>query len=150
MKTAAQALAKYGTNGASAAAAALWSSNYSANIPGIMNAAAAAGPTWQANTNTPQALTNYQAGLRRVAANPTPVATKVAGVGQASFKAGVAAAAAPNGNYALFIGNWMTAVASEVTTLNTTNPRGTRAENRARQSVYDTWIDSQAGKFRVK
>ena len=150
MKTAAQAVANYGTNGGSANAANQWAADFSANITAILTAAKNAVGTWQAAVADPQSATNFQNGLNRALANTGPIVTKVNGVGKASFTAGVKAAAAPGGDYATFAPAWMTAVGQEVSQLNISNPRGDRAANRARQAAYDQWVDTQTGKFRVK
>jgi len=149
MKTPAQATAAYGTNGSSAASTTLWANNFSANIPAILDAAIKAIPLWQANVATQLAANNMQKGLNRAKSNVTAIATKVKGAGSASFAAGVRAAAQPGGNYDAFSQKWIPAVQSEVQTLNTTNPRGTRSDNRARQAAYDAWVDQQLGNFRV-
>jgi hypothetical protein len=148
MKTAQQAATAYGTNGASATAQNMWAANYSADIPGILTKAAAAGGRWQAAVQDPQALTNFQSGLNRAKNNVAAITTKVNGVGKSSFAAGVKAAS--TGNYATFAQAWMQSVATEVQNLDVSNPRGDRAQNRARQAAYDSWVDNQAGKFRVK
>lgn len=148
MKTPQQAANNYGTNGGSPTAAALWASNYSADIPGILDAAASAIPRWQAAVAEQQAAINMATGLNRAKQNTTAIATKVNGVGKASYSAGVKAAA--SGNYLSFANQWMPAVANEVANLDRTNPRGDRTANRARQAAYDAWVDTQIGKFRVK
>jgi hypothetical protein len=148
IKSAAQAAAKYGTNGGSAQAATEWANGFSADIPGILDKAIAAGPRWQAAVNDPQSLVNLRNGLNRAKNNVGAITTKVQGVGKSSFSAGVRAAA--TGNYLTFSQAWQTAVGNEVLQLNNSNPRGDRAANRARQAAYDAWIDGQGGKFRVK
>lgn len=149
MKTAAQAAANYVTNGATAATATLWSTDYIAALPTMLDKAIAAIPTWQANVSTPLAASNMTKGLTRAKSKTAAITTKVTTVGVPAYQAGIRTAGGPGGNYQAFIGPFLTAVASEVATLNTTNPRGTRAQNRARQAAYDTWIDTQAGNFRV-
>jgi hypothetical protein len=150
MKTAAQAAAAYVANGSAPSATALWSADYNAAYPTMITKAIAAIPTWQANVSTLLAAKNMANGLTKAGTKAAAVATKVNGAGAASFAAGVRAAGGPGGDYTAFIGPWLSAVGSEVQTLNTTNPRGTRAMNRARQAAYDAWVDSQAGNFRVK
>lgn len=150
MKTPATAVANYLRNGANAAASTAWATGFTANIPAILDAAIAAAPRWQAAVADPQALVNLTSGLQRAKQNAGAIATKANGVGKASFTAGVTAAAQPSGDYSLFAAKWMPAVAQEVAQLNVSNPRGDRAANRARQSVYDQWVDSQANNFRVK
>ena len=150
MKTAAQAAAAYVANGAAPTAVQLWANDYNAAYPAMIDKATAAIPTWQANVATQQAATNMRNGLAKARNKATLVATKVNGAGSASFAAGVRAAGGPGGDYTAFIGPWMSAVGQEKQTLDTTNPRGTRQQNRARQAAYDAWVDSQAGNFRVK
>jgi len=150
MKTAAQAAAAYVANGAAPTAVALWATDYNSAYPTMITKAIAAIPTWQANVATAEAAKNMSNGLTRAGTKAAAVATKVSGAGSASFAAGVRAAGGPGGDYTAFIGPFLSAVGSEVQTLNTTNPRGTRQQNRARQAAYDAWIDSQAGNFRVK
>lgn len=150
MKTAAQAAAAYVANGASAVSTTAWATDYNAAYPTMIQKATAAIPTWQANVATAQAATNMKNGLAKAANKAATVAAKVNGAGSASFAAGVRAAGGPGGDYTAFVGPWLTAVQNEVQTLNTTNPRGTRAQNRARQAAYDAWVDTQAGNFRVK
>jgi hypothetical protein len=150
IKTAATAAANYGTRGGAPTAASDWATNYSADIPAILAAAVAAIPLWQTNVALPQSAVNMQNGLNRAKLNAGAISTKVNTVGKASFSAGVKAAALQGGDYATFAGTWMPAVAQEVAQLNVANPRGTRADNRARQAAYDAWVDTQAGKFRVK
>jgi len=150
MKNAQQAAANYGTNGGSVAAQTNWAANFSANIPAILDAAAKAVALWQANVSTALAASNFTAGLARAKQDAGAIATKVNGVGKASFTAGVKAAALPTGDYSIFAGHWMPAVAQEVAQLNISNPRGDRAANRNRQAVYDAWVDTQAGNYRVK
>lgn len=146
MKTPQQAATKYGTNGAAATATALWAANYNAEYLSMLTAASGAVGTWQANVASAQAAANFTKGLTKARAKQATVATKVTNVSAASLAAGVRAAA--TGSYLTFATAWMGAVASEVNTLNQTNPRGTRADNRARQAAYDAWIDQQAGNFR--
>jgi hypothetical protein len=150
VKTAAAAVTNYGTNGGSVAAQNNWAANFSSNIDAILSAAIKAVPLWQSAVATQQAATNMTNGLTRAKSNEPAIVTKVNGVGKASFTAGVKAAAAPGGDYALFAPAWMSAVASQVSGLNVTYPRGDRSQNRARQAAYDAWVDTQAGKFRVK
>ena len=149
MKTPQQATDKYGTNGGSLATQTLWAADYVANMPSIFTAAAAAVPLWQAAVATQDAANRFVAGLNRAKQNTTAIALKVNTVGKASYSAGVKAAAAVGGNYSTFSAKWMPAVAQEVSTLNISNPRGDRAANRQRQAVYDAWVDTQAGDFRV-
>lgn len=150
MKTAAQATTKYVTNGSAPAAAQLWSADFLAALPTMFDKAIAAIPTWQAAVADPRAATLMARGLNRAKNNTGPITTKVQGPAQASFSSGVRVAGGPNGNYTNFSTAWMPAVSTEVTTLNQTNPRGTRAQNRARQAAYDAWIDTQGGNFRQK
>lgn len=149
MKTAAQAAAAYIANGSAPVAVTAWSGGYNSAYPSMITKAIAAIPTWQANVATSLAASNMSKGLTRAGTKAAAVATKVNGAGSASFAAGVRAAGAPGGDYQLFIGPFLSAAQQEVTTLNQTNPRGTRQQNRARQAAYDAWIDSQAGNFRV-
>ena len=144
MKTAAQAAAAYGTNGTSAAATTNWGTNLIAAVPVIKAKAAQAANTWQLNVSTPQALTNFVAGINKF--DPTHFATKVNGAGKTSFAAGVRAAS--TGKYQSFAQAWEQAYSTERSNLDRTNPRGDRAANRARQAAYDAWIDTQGGKFR--
>jgi hypothetical protein len=148
IKTAAQAAASYGTNGGGATAAQNWANGFTADIPAILSAAAAAVGRWQEAVVSDQAAQNFTSGLNRAKNNAGAIAAKVNGVGKASFSAGVKAAS--QGNYLAFSQAFQNAVATEVSQLDRTNPRGDRATNRARQAAYDAWIDSQAGKFRVK
>lgn len=149
MKTAAQAAAAYVANGSAPTAVALWATDYNQAYPTMITKAIAAIPTWQANVSTALAASNMQKGLTKAGTKQAIVASKVSGAGSASFAAGVRAAGGPGGDYTAFIGPWITAVGNEVQILNTTNPRGTRQQNRARQAAYDAWVDSQAGNFRV-
>ncbi len=149
MKTAVQAAAAYVANGTTTAATTSWAANYNAAYPSMITKATAAIPTWQSAVASPAAATAMSKGLARAATKSGAVATKVNGAGLASFSAGVRAAGGPGGDYSAFIGPWLTAVGQEVQTLNTTNPRGTRAQNRARQAAYDAWVDTQAGNFKV-
>lgn len=149
MKTAAQAAAAYVANGSAPAASALWAANYNSAYPTMITKATAAISTWQAAVASSAAATAMSKGLARAATKSAAVATKVNGAGSASFAAGVRAAGGTGGDYTAFIGPWLTAVSQEVQTLNTTNPRGTRQQNRARQAAYDAWVDSQAGNFKV-
>lgn len=150
MKTAAQAAAAYVANGAAPTAVTGWSTGYNAAYPAMITKATAAIPTWQANVATAQAAANMKNGLAKAGNKAAQVAAKVSGAGSASFAAGVRAAGGPGGDYTAFIGPWLNAVGNEVQTLNTTNPRGTRQQNRARQAAYDAWVDTQQGNFRVK
>ena len=150
MKTAAQAAAAYVANGAAPTAVQLWATDYNAAYPSMIDKATAAIPLWQSQVSTQQAATNMRNGLAKARTKANLVATKVNGAGSASFAAGVRAAGGPGGDYTAFIGPWMNAVGQQVQTLDTTNPRGTRQQNRARQAAYDAWVDSQAGNFRVK
>jgi hypothetical protein len=149
MKTAAQAAAAYISNGSNPTAVSLWAADYNAAYPTMITKAIAAIPTWQNNVATPLAASNMSKGLQRAGTKQAAVATKVNGAGSASFAAGVRAAGGPGGDYSAFIAPFLSAVQNEVNTLNSTNPRGTRQQNRARQAAYDAWIDSQAGNFRV-
>jgi hypothetical protein len=148
MKTPAQAANNYGTNASSATSANLWAANYNADIPGHLDAAITALDRWQAAVADPAAKDMMNKGLTRAKNNVTAIANKVNGPGKNSFQAGTKAAA--SGNYLTFANQFMPAVANEVATLDRTNPRGTRADNRARQAAFDQWIDSQSGNFRVK
>jgi hypothetical protein len=146
MKTPAQAATLYGTNGAAPAATNLWATNFNSNFLSMLDKAAAAVGLWQANVSTPVAATNFKNGLQSAKAKQGAVATKVTTVGAPALAAGVRAAS--TGAYLTFANEFMPAVAAEVANLNATNPRGTRAQNRARQAAYDAWIDTQAGNFR--
>lgn len=148
MKTPTQAATKYGANGSSPASAALWAANFNSAMPTMFDKAAAAVAFWQAQVSSAAAAALFTKGLARAKQNQAAISTKVNGPGSASFMAGVKAAS--TGLYSAFINAWLPAVANEVATLNTTNPRGTRAQNRARQAAYDAWVDSQAGNFRQK
>lgn len=148
MKTAQQAATKYGTNGSSPQSAQLWSADFLAALPTMFDKAIAAIPTWQAAVSDPNAATMMQKGLTRAKNNTGPITTKVQGPAQASFSSGVRVAS--TGSYLAFANAWMPAVANEVATLNQTNPRGTRQQNRARQAAYDAWVDQQGGNFRQK
>jgi hypothetical protein len=146
MKTPAQAAALYGFNGSAPVATSLWAVNFNSNFLSMLDKAAAATPTWQANVSTPVAANNFQKGLAKAKTKQAAVATKVTTVGAPALAAGVRAAA--TGSYLSFSNAFMPAVAAEVSNLNATNPRGTRAQNRARQAAYDAWIDTQSGNFR--
>jgi len=148
IKTPAQAAANYGTNGGSATAANLWGTNLSSALDTALTKAAAAVAFWASQVSTAQAQTNYVSGLNRAKQNEPAIVTKINGPGKLSFTAGVRAAS--TGAYAQFAGAWLPAVAGEVQQLNISNARGTLQQNRARQAAYDQWVDSQAGKFRVK
>lgn len=150
MKTAQQAATKYVTNGSAPAAAQLWSADFLAALPTMFDKAIAAIPTWQAAVSDPAAATMMAKGLNRAKSNTGPITTKVNGPAQASFSSGVRVAGGPGGAYSSFAAVWIPAVSTEVATLNQTNPRGTRAQNRARQAAYDAWVDQQAGNFRQK
>lgn len=146
MKTPAQAATKYGANGSAPAATGLWATNFNANFLSMLDKATAAIPLWQANVSTPIAANNMKNGLQSAKAKQGAVATKVTNVGAPALAAGVRAAS--TGAYLTFANEFLPAVAAEVANLNATNPRGTRAQNRARQAAYDQWIDSQTGNFR--
>jgi hypothetical protein len=146
MKTAQQAATKYGTNGSAPTATQLWATNFNAEYLTMLTDAANAAPTWQANVATPQAAANFKKGLAKAASKQATVATKVTNVSAASLAAGVRAAS--TGAYLNFSTAWLSAVGNEVSTLNQTNPRGTRAQNRARQAAYDAWVDQQKGNFK--
>jgi hypothetical protein len=150
MKTPAQASAKYVANGGSGASQTLWAANLVAALPTAFDAASAAGPLWQTNVSLPQSLTNFRAGLARAKANQTPIVAKINGPAKASFTSGVTTAGGPNGYYTQFINNFLPAVSGEVTALNTTNPRGTSSQNRARLNAYLDWAESKKGTFKVK
>jgi hypothetical protein len=146
MKTAQQAATKYGTNGSAPTATALWAANFNAEYLSMLSAAAAAAPTWQAAVADPAAAAAFKKGLGKAASKQATVATKVTNVSAGSLAAGVRAAS--TGSYLNFSTAWMSAVGSEVATLNQTNPRGTRAMNRQRQAAYDAWVDNQKGNFK--
>jgi hypothetical protein len=146
MKTPQQAATLYGTNGSAPAATQLWAANFNSNFLSMLDKAAAAVGTWQANVSSPVAAKNFTGGLQKAKGKQTTVATKVTTVGAPALAAGVRAAS--TGAYLSFSQEWMPAVAAEVANLNATNPRGTRAQNRARQAAYDAWVDTQQGNFR--
>lgn len=150
VKSSQVAAANFAKNGGAPDAANNWATNFTADIPSILAAAAEAVGRWQDAVSTDQARSNFVSGLNRAKSNVAAIATKVMGVGKSSFSAGIKAAGAPNGNYSLFSAKWQPAVAAQVQTLNMTNPRGTRADNRSRQAAYDAWVDTQANNFRVK
>jgi len=146
MKTPAQAATKYGTNGSAPAATGLWATNFNAQISAMLDAAAAAAPTWQTNVSLPQSALNFKNGLNKAKQKIPAIQTKATTVGAPALAAGVRAAS--TGAYLTFAQEFLPAVAAEVANLNATNPRGTRAQNRARQAAYDAWIDGQAGNFK--
>lgn len=146
MKTAAQAASKYGANGGSPASGQLWSADFLAAFPKMIANAVAQTPYWQAQVSTAAAAAAYKAGLNGANANLATITTKVNGVAQASFMAGVKAAA--TGKYLNFADEFIPAVTSEVNTLNSTNPRGTPAQNRARLNAYLDWLESKKGTFK--
>jgi hypothetical protein len=148
IKTPAQASLNYGTNGGSINAANLWGTNLSSQLDSALTKAAAAVAFWASQVSTQQAQTNFVSGLNKAKTNEPAIISKINGPGKLSFTAGVKAAS--TGAYASFAAAWLPAVSGEVQQLNISNPRGTLAQNRARQAAYDQWVDSQAGKFRVK
>lgn len=150
IKTAATATQNYGTNGGSTVAQNNWATNFTLDIPAILNAAIAAVPRWQSQVALAQSALNMTAGLNKAKGNTAAIATKVNTVGKASYTAGVKAAAGPGGNYASFSAAWQPAVAQEVSNLNVTDPRGDAAANTARMLAYNAWALLQTGKFRVK
>jgi len=150
IKSATTAAGNYGTNGGSVAAQSNWAANFSADIPAILSAAAAAVGTWQTNVSLPQSATNFVNGLNAAKQSAPAIATKVNTVGKASFTAGVKAAALPTGNYSAFSAKFQPSVAAEVQQLNMTNPRGDAAANTARMVAYNAWALMQKGNFRVK
>lgn len=148
MKTPAQSATKYSTNGSAPTATQLWAANFNANMPAIFDAAARAVGLWQAAVSDPISAQHFTSGLAKAKNNINAIATKVTNVGAPALAAGVRAAGAVGGKYSDFINEFLPAVSQEVATLNQTNPRGTRQQNRARQAAYDAWIDSQAGNFK--
>jgi hypothetical protein len=146
MKTPQQAATKYGTNGSAPTATQLWAANFGTAIPTMLTNAANAIPLWQAQVSSPAAATAMKKGLARAAQNQAAIATKATNVGAPALAAGVRVAS--TGAYLTFAQEWLPAVSNEVATLNQTNPRGTRVQNRARQAAYDAWVDSQAGNFK--
>lgn len=150
VKTPSTATANYGTNGGSPNAAQNWSTNFSADIPAILSAAAASVGNWQAAVSTAMAASNFVAGLNKAKSNVAAIQTKVQTVSKASYTAGVKAAAGPNGNYAQFSGKYQPAVQAQVQQLNATNPRGPKGTNQGRMIAFNDWITAQHGAFRVK
>jgi hypothetical protein len=148
LKTPAQAAANYARNGGSPTAAALWATNLSADLPAVFAAAKAAGPTWQQNVNTPQALLNYGNGLTRASNNTAPIIAKINGPSKNTFQQQVTAAGGPGGKYTGFAGAWMPAVSTQVANLDRTNPRGPSGTNQARMDAQYNWAVSQHGKFK--
>lgn len=148
MKTAAQAAAKYLTNGSAATATGLWATNFNAKIGAIFDAAAASVTRWQAAVNDPAVAARFVGGLNKAKTRAPAIQTKVTSVGAPALAAGVRAAGGANGNYTNFSVAWMSAVGNEVNQLNQTNPRGDRAANRGRQAAYDAWVDTQSGNFK--
>ena len=117
----------------------------------MITKAIAAIPLWQSQVSTAQAAKNMTNGLTKAGTKATAVATKVNGAGSASLLGRRARRRRPWRRLHLVHRSLaQLRSAAEVQTLNTTNPRGTRAQNRARQAAYDAWVDSQAGNFRVK
>jgi len=150
MKTAAIAATRYGAN--AAAAAPQWATGFVAAIPEMLTAAIAATPEWQAAVATARAAAAFKAGLTRAQGKIAAITTKANGAGQASYRAGVTAAAGPGGDYLAFIGPFLTAAAAEVSTLNSSNPRGAKGspQNVQRMVAWVDWEISQHGNFRVK
>jgi hypothetical protein len=146
MKTPQQAATKYGTNGSAATAVGLWATNFNAEYLNMLTDAANAVSTWQDNVASPTAAANFVKGLNKAKSKQSTVATKVTNVSSATLAAGVRAAS--TGAYLNFSTAWLASVGNEVNTLNQTNPRGTRAQNRARQAAYDAWVDQQKGNFK--
>jgi len=146
MKTAQQAATKYGANGSSPASAQLWSADFLAKFPTMIQRAVAQVNFWQSQVSTAAAAAAYTKGLNDASTNLPAITTKVNGTAQASFMAGVKAAS--TGKYLTFATEFMPAVAAEVTTLNQTNPRGTPAQNRARLNAYLDWLEGQKGNFK--
>lgn len=148
IKTAAQATANYGSNAGASTAVQLWSTNLTADLPAIYNAAIAAAPLWTENVSTVAAQTAFKAGLTRASNNTAPTIKKIQTTGVTAFKNGVAAAAAVGGNYAAFAAEFQPAVSNEITTLNRTNARGDYDANIARLTAYLTWLHGQKGNFK--
>lgn len=144
MKTPAQAAANYGTNGGSASSAALWAADWSAAIPTMKARAVAQVGFWQSQVSSPAAATAFSDGVNGFDA--TAATAKANGAGKSSFQAGVQTAA--KGKYLSFAGEFLPAVATIVATLNRTNPRGTKADNRNRLNAYLDALEAQAGNFK--
>jgi hypothetical protein len=148
VKTPAHAAANYVANGGAPAAANNWATNLALDLPAVFAAAAKQVGFWSSQVSTVEAQNNYVNGLNKAAANTAPIIAKINGPAKGTYTAQVRAAGGPGGRYLAFANQWMPAVATERANLDRTNPRGDRAANRARQAVYDTWVDTQAGKFR--
>lgn len=148
MKTAAQAALNYKNNGGSANTANLWASNLVPALPKAFANAAKQVSYWQSQVGSPQAATNYVDGLNTAAQNTAPIAAKINGPAKTTYSTQVSAAGSPGGNYSNFSAEFLPAVSAEIQTLNATNPRGTKADNRARLNAYLDWLDTQAGKFK--
>lgn len=144
MKTPAQAAANYGTNGGSATSASLWAGNWSTQIPKMKTRAAAQVQFWQNQVSTQKAADAFVAGVNDFDA--TAATTKANGAGKSSFQAGVQTAA--KGRYLAFAGEFIPAVASIVSTLDRTNPRGDKTQNRARLNAYLDALEAQSGNFK--
>lgn len=148
MKTPAQAATNYATNAGSAAAATSWAADYLTQFPTMVARATAQVSYWQSQVSTQQAATDYVDGLNRAQSNIAAITTKVNGAGKTSYSAGVKNAGAAGGNYSNFAAEWLPAVATEVATLNRTNPRGDYAQNQARLAAFIDWEHAQKGNYK--
>lgn len=147
-KTAAQAASNYGTNGGSVAAANNWAANLSANFAQVLQKAASAVGTWQANVSTAQAANNFTGGLNRASQNVAVAVAKIQGPSKATFSAQVKVAS--TGNYQTFATKFVPAVDAEAAALAAQYPGTDPASGTQRMVAMNAWLISQKGNFRVK
>jgi ABC-type enterobactin transport system permease subunit len=119
-----------------------WSSGMVAAVPTMGAKAAAAAPIWQAAVADPAAARAYADGERNF--DQTAAIATINGAGQTKY---TAAGTTKQAGYASFVSIYAPKLSSQLSTLNSTSPRGPRgsAQNQQRMIAFNNWIISTRG-----
>jgi hypothetical protein len=113
-----------------------------AAVPTMGAKAAAAAPIWQAAVADPKAASAYAAGERSF--DQAAAIATINGAGRTKY---TASGSTKQAAYASFVSIYAPKLAAEVSSLNSSTPRGARgsAQNQQRMIAFNNWIISTHG-----
>ena len=119
-----------------------WSSGMVAAVPTMGAKAAAAAPIWQQAVADPKAAAAYADGERNF--DQAAAIATINGAGRTKY---TAAGSTKQAGYSTFVTQYAPKLTTELSTLNSSNPRGPRGsdQNTARMIAFNTWIKSIRG-----
>jgi hypothetical protein len=119
-----------------------WSGGMVAAVPTMGAKAAAAAPNWQAAVASALALNNYVKGEQNF--DQTAAINTINGAGRTKY---TASGTTKQVKYSTFVSIYAPKLATELSSLNQSNPRGPRGsdQNTQRMLAFNTWIKSTRG-----